>query len=84
MDGYNGRTIGQAYDWKLVIIYLLLVFTGWVNIYASVHGADVNSIFDFSANSGRQFIWMLTAFVLGGIIIFLISPNMWDSGAGLL
>ena len=84
MDGYSGRTIGQAYDWKLVIIYLLLVFTGWVNIYASVHGADVNSIFDFSANSGRQFIWMLTAFGLGGIIIFLISPNLWDSGAGLL
>ena len=84
MDGYSGRTIGQAYDWKLVIIYLLLVFTGWVNIYASVHGADVNSIFDFSANSGWQFIWMLTAFGLGGIIIFLISPNLWDSGAGLL
>ena len=84
MDSYSGRSIGQAYDWKLIIIYLLLVFIGWANIYASVHGADVTGIFDFNANSGKQFIWMLTAFGLGAAIIFLISPNLWESGAMLL
>lgn len=84
MDGYNGRSLRQAYDWKLVILYLLLVFIGWINIYASIHGNDVAGIFDFSANSGKQFIWMLTAFGLGGAIMFIISPNLWDSGAFLL
>lgn len=84
MEKYNGRTITQSYDWKLIFIYLLLVFIGWANIYASIHGADVNGIFDFSANSGKQFIWMLTAFGLGGLIIFLINPNLWNSGAVLL
>ena len=84
MDSYSSRSIGQAYDWKLIIIYLLLVFIGWANIYASVHGADVSGIFDFSANSGKQFIWMLTAFGLGSTIIFLVSPNLWEGGAALL
>ncbi|MDD6253042.1 MAG: rod shape-determining protein RodA [Bacteroidales bacterium] len=84
MDKYSRRTIGQSYDWRLVVIYLLLVFIGWINIYASVHGTDVSGILDFSANSGKQFIWMLTAFGLGGIIIFIISPNLWDSGAAVL
>ena len=81
MDSYSGRSIGQAYDWRLIFIYLALVFIGWANIYASVHGPDVAGIFDFSANSGRQFIWMLTAFGLGSAIIFLINPNLWESGA---
>lgn len=83
MDRYSGRSIGQAYDWKLIILYLLLVFIGWANIYASVHGQDVSGLFDFNANSGKQFIWMLTAFGLGAAIIFLISPNLWEGGAAL-
>ena len=56
MSRYSGRSIGESYDWKLIILYLFLVFIGWANIYASVHGADVEGIFDFSANSGKQFI----------------------------
>ena len=55
MSRYSGRSIGESYDWKLIILYLFLVFIGWANIYASVHGADVEGIFDFSANSGKQY-----------------------------
>lgn len=83
MENYRGRSIGQAYDWKLILIYLILVFIGWANIYAAVHGGDSKSIFDFSINSGKQFVWMLTAFGLGGAIVFVISPNLWEGGAGL-
>ena len=41
-------------------------------------------ILDFSVNSGKQFIWILTAFGLGSLIVFLIPSNLWESGAGLL
>lgn len=84
MDEYRVRTSRQSYDWKLVLMYLLLTFIGWINIYASVHGADVNGIMDYTANCGKQAIWMMTAFGLAGVIIFVISPNLWDSGAVLL
>ena len=36
----SGRPFWQTYDWKLVFIYLALVFIGWVNIYASIHGGE--------------------------------------------
>ena len=81
MGNYSSRSIGQAYDWKLIFIYLALVFIGWANIYAAVHGSDISGLFDFSANSGKQFIWMLTAFGLGALIIFVINPSLWESGA---
>lgn len=81
MGNYSSRSIGQAYDWKLIFIYLALVFIGWANIYAAVHGSDISGLFDFSANSGKQFIWMLTAFGLGALIIFIINPSLWESGA---
>lgn len=81
MDNYSNRTLGQSYDWRLIFYYLLLVFIGLANIYASIHGSDNNGLFDFSNNSGKQLVWMVGAFVLGGLIIFVINPNLWDSAA---
>ena len=31
------RGLKQTVDWRLVGIYIALVFIGWINIYASVH-----------------------------------------------
>lgn len=72
------RGLKQAIDWKLVICYLLLVFIGWINIYASVHSADPSSIFDWSVRSGKQFIWMLTSFGLATMILFVINARFWE------
>ena len=80
----SGRPLLQSYDWKLVFIYIALIFFGWLNIYASIHGGDNIGILDFSVNSGKQFIWILTALGLGSLIIFLIPTNLWESGAGLM
>ena len=44
-DRSQQRGLRQAVDWKLVGIYLLLVFIGWVNIYASLHSSEPPSIF---------------------------------------
>ena len=35
-------------DWITVIIYLLLIFIGWINIYSAVFDETHSSIFDFS------------------------------------
>lgn len=76
-----GRSMRQSFDWKLVIIYLLLVFIGWINIYASVHSDVTSGILDFSARSGKQLIWILTAFSLAALILFAIPSRLWESGA---
>ena len=71
----------QSIDWALVGVYLVLVLIGWVNIYASIHSTDPESIFDWSCRAGKQFVWMLTAFGLAGIILFLIPPRLWEAAS---
>ena len=80
MIDYNShqRGIRQSVDWWLIGVYLLLVFIGWINIYASVHSTEPSSIFDWSARCGKQFIWMLTAFGLAGVILFVLPPKLWE------
>ena len=76
--GSFDRGLRKTVDWRLVIYYLLLVFIGWINIYASIHSTEPASIFDWEARSGKQFIWMLTAFVLDVLILFVINPRLWE------
>ena len=75
------RGLRQSVDWRLVGVYLLLVLIGWVNIYASIHSAEPSSIFDWEVRSGKQFVWMLTAFGLGGLILFAIPTRLWEGAA---
>jgi len=72
----------KTVDWQLVIIYLLLVFIGWINIYASVHSGEGGSILEWTSRSGKQFVWMITAFVLASIILFLVNPQIWEVISG--
>lgn len=76
--------MGQSFDWKLVVIYLLLVIFGWVNIFAAVQSSEPSGIFDFSYNCGKQFIWILSALGLAGFILFILPPRMWESTSVLL
>ncbi len=76
--GNRNRGLAKSIDWKLVICYLLLVFIGWANIYASIHSSEPASIFDFSSRSGKQFVWMATAFVMAAIILFVLSPRIYE------
>ena len=65
-------------DWSLVACYLLLVLIGWLNIYASIHSTEPSSILDWSARSGKQAIWIATAFLLDILILFVINPRLWE------
>lgn len=76
--GALDRGLRKTIDWRLIICYLLLVFFGWLNIYAAVRSSEPASIFDLSCNSGKQFIWMMTAFILAIFILFVFSPRLWE------
>ncbi|MCD4736278.1 MAG: rod shape-determining protein RodA [Bacteroidales bacterium] len=60
-------------DWITIFLYLLLVFFGWINIYAAIYNEDKSSIFDFSQNYGKQMIWISTSLVLGMLALILDS-----------
>lgn len=76
--GNMERSLGKAIDWKLVAAYLLLILVGWLNIYASIHTADAPSAFDWASRSGKQTIWIGTAFALAAIILFVVKPKIWE------
>ena len=65
-------------DWTLVAIYLVLVLIGWLNVYASIHTPDMSSPLAFSLRSGKQFVWILTAFALAIVILFVVNPRLWE------
>jgi rod shape determining protein RodA len=64
------NTLINRIDWGVIFLYLALVAMGWLNIYAVTYDEQISkSIFDFSLNSGKQLIWILTSFVLILIIM---------------
>ena len=72
-----GSKFGKI-DIPLVICYLMLVFIGWINIYAAVYSPEHSSIFDISQRYGMQFIWIITALILAVAILFVINPKVYS------
>jgi len=65
----TGTYILKNIDWWLVLLYIMLVLTGWVNIYAAVYDESHKSIVDLSQNYGKQMLWIITSIVLALIIL---------------
>jgi len=54
-----------------VILYLVLVFIGWINIYAAVYDEGHKSILDVSQNYGKQLLWIGSSIILAMSIIII-------------
>ena len=79
--GYRNRSLAKTIDWSLVFCWLILIFIGWTNIYASIHATEPSSIFDFSSRSGKQFVWMATALVIAVTVLFVFPARLYESAA---
>ncbi len=64
-------------DWSTLVIYVLLIFLGWMSIYSATfeQGQDFQ-LFNFSTRSGRQLLFILAALLLG-VIILIIDSKFW-------
>lgn len=72
--------IFSGIDWVTVILYLVLVFMGWISIYAAVYNEEHQSIFDTTQRYGKQLIWIgLSVFV--ALIILLIDGKFYSTFA---
>lgn len=63
-------------DWLIVVLYLVLVFLGWINIYAAVYREEYEGTFHFSHRYGTQLLWIFIS-ILTAIIIFLIDTKFY-------
>jgi rod shape determining protein RodA len=64
--------ISNRMDWITVLLYGIIVFWGWLNIF-SVTYEENQFIFDPSINSGRQLIFIASSIA---IIMFILIMDM--------
>jgi len=60
-------------DWLTILVYLSLVFIGWINIYASAYTEAHPDIFDMSQKYGKQFVWIAASMFLAFIVLLIDS-----------
>ena len=64
----NENSIFYGVDRVTLLVYVILVFMGWLNIYAAVYNEEHQNIFDISQNYGKQMIWIVSSFFLALIV----------------
>lgn len=70
-------SIKYAIDWTTVFYYVVLVFMGWISVYGASYDFDQTSVLDWDHRAGKQFVWILTAFGIGGMLL-LIDYKMYN------
>lgn len=70
-------SIKYALDWTTVAYFVILVLMGWVSIYGASYNFDQSGILDWNQRAGKQFIWILTAFGIGGMLL-LVDYKMYS------
>lgn len=60
------RNIFKNVDWLTIGLFAMLVFMGWLNIYAAVFNEDQPSILDTTQKYGKQLLW------IGGSLFIII------------
>ncbi|MCC6939000.1 MAG: rod shape-determining protein RodA [Flavobacteriales bacterium] len=65
------ENVASNLDRPLLIMYLILLFAGWANIYSAAYDPDHASIFDQSKEYGKQAVWMGISLVLGACILLV-------------
>ena len=66
-------------DGITILLYLFLVFFGWMNIYASMYNDDITtSVFDLSTKYGKQLLFIgISLFV--AFVILIIDWRFFDT-----
>ena len=71
------NSIWKGIDWWTILLFLGISFIGWVNIYGACYTFEQTSIFSFSNPAGKQFVWIMTALVLG-FVLLLVDEKVYE------
>lgn len=72
------KNIFQNIDWVITGLFLVLVFLGWLNIYAAVYNEEHNNIFDISQKYGKQMMWISGALLIA-IVVLIFDANFFTA-----
>jgi rod shape determining protein RodA len=77
------NNIFSGIDWLLILMYLTLIFLGWLNIYAATISDTQNSLINFSTEYGKQLIWIGLSFPII-ILILIFDAKFYTKYASLI
>lgn len=63
--------IAENVDWLLVVLYLVLASIGLAFIYSTSYLPSNPNFFTFSANYGKQFMWLFISLIIGMFIVII-------------
>jgi len=66
----NNTKLIHNIDWTTVLLYFVLVFTGWLNIYSTTITEDTTSFLNLNEHYGKQLLFIGLSTIL---IILIIS-----------
>lgn len=72
------NSIFKSIDWVTLLIYIVMVVSGAISIYAATYDFDHASMFSFSEYSGKQFMWIGISFV-AGLSMLLIDKRLYEA-----
>ena len=75
--------VAANFDRPILIMYLLLMFMGWANIYSAAYDPEHASIFDQSKEYGKQAVWMAVSLTLGACMLLIRGDLIRDSAYGI-
>ena len=67
----NRYNLLSSIDRLAMLLYVILVIIGWLSIYASVYDESHDNIFDINKNYGKQFLWILSATIIAGLLVIV-------------
>ena len=73
----KNRSIISGIDWWTILLFIIIALFGWLNIYGSSYTFDQTDIWDFSHRAGKQLVWIITALIMGSIIL-TIEEKIYD------
>ena len=77
-----GKSIFKRVDWISVVIYLAIVFIGWLNIYSSTVTEAEPSIFNFSTLHGKQ-LFFVGVSLISIFVVFVLEVNFYERFSSL-
>ena len=70
-------------DWILIGLYLALVFSGWIAIYAVTGNDTFSELFNFNTSYGKQLLWIGLSFVLI-LLTFAFDSHFFERYSGVI
>ncbi|MEO8588933.1 MAG: rod shape-determining protein RodA [Flavobacteriales bacterium] len=77
------ENVASNLDRPLLVMYLLLLFMGWANIYSAAYDVDHANIFDQAKEYGKQSVWIAISLVLGASILLVRGDLIRESAYGV-